>query len=921
MNRLVFHQGKTYTFRINNLLKPDSLYNSGMQPVVYSKVREARDCVGWLRGGSHTRYYKNSVRVPFAKNERYFSTLTWKHVCDEDSDTVYFAHCYPYTYTDLQTYLTHMSQDRVRSAICRQRELCRTLAGNMCDLLTITEYGCSSEEMKLRKGIIVTARVHPGESNASWMMKGFLDFITSDHPDARMLRRCFIFKVVPMLNPDGVIAGNYRTSLAGVDLNRVYNKSNRELYPTINALKLAMKRLQQDRAVLLYVDLHGHSRKQNVFMYGCNNAQRPAFMQRERVFPKMLSLNGPSYFHYKECRFNVKANKESTGRVNTWRELGLLNAFTLEATFCGSTLGELRHSQFNCRDFERMGEILCDTILDYCDPNSAKKAKILLEIRATPTMNTDGGDDDSSAEGSPGSDSSDSNGETELAEIRFKSHALKNVGGLSFAGEAAIVALTSPPPPELSAASRGKTKAKLKSKKDRDSLRAAADKQTVLSSPSSKFKDEAMSDEPSGTQDGKSKKLRGSRSFVSKFNGRGGSGIPSFTEEQAAERRRLKLLRQEAPGGGGSGATLGGCSSVVGSPSLGSPGMADDSGELGFDGGSGGGGGGNGRQGVSRARSNNTIIARYLAAVNTENCGSGGGRVSDGGGRATADPSPRRPERPVQDLQFLPTKSLDLDLPRPTGYRTVRNGNGSATSISNSSPPHHSVFVTAQPDLVQATLELLRQRVHDERRRSIGSPSSPEDWHRIKQRMQTSRQRISVTSPPTSPRQVPSTQFDLDTGLAASSETTAGGVPPTQTASFKPRPRRTSRTSIESDIDVGIEYLEERAKQRKQRQSLVSGIRDFELANLDTLDTVVIDPPPSDRPVPSRPGSGLEARRRGNGVSNRSRPWTATAGGRRTSWTNMSEPIASGSSLRAVHELRKSRSGGSATTTRPVCEQ
>ena len=37
-----------------------------------------------------------------------------------------------------------------------------------------------------KKGIVVTARVHPGETNASWMMKGFLDFITSSDPVAKV---------------------------------------------------------------------------------------------------------------------------------------------------------------------------------------------------------------------------------------------------------------------------------------------------------------------------------------------------------------------------------------------------------------------------------------------------------------------------------------------------------------------------------------------------------------------------------------------------------------------------------------------------------------------------------------------------------------------------------------------------------------
>lgn len=35
------------------------------------------------------------------KNAGYYYTLTWSMAFEHDSDTVYFAHSYPYTYTDL----------------------------------------------------------------------------------------------------------------------------------------------------------------------------------------------------------------------------------------------------------------------------------------------------------------------------------------------------------------------------------------------------------------------------------------------------------------------------------------------------------------------------------------------------------------------------------------------------------------------------------------------------------------------------------------------------------------------------------------------------------------------------------------------------------------------------------------------------
>lgn len=55
--------------------------------------------------------------------------------------------------------------------------------------------------------IFLSARVHPGETNASWVMKGTLEFLMGTSPLAASLREAYIFKIVPMLNPDGVING------------------------------------------------------------------------------------------------------------------------------------------------------------------------------------------------------------------------------------------------------------------------------------------------------------------------------------------------------------------------------------------------------------------------------------------------------------------------------------------------------------------------------------------------------------------------------------------------------------------------------------------------------------------------------------------------------------------------------------------
>lgn len=65
------------------------------------------------------------------------------------------------------------------------------------------------------------------------------------------------------------LQGNYRCSLAGCDLNRRWASPSLSLHPTIHALRCLLQQLHSTRGVALFVDLHGHSRRFNVFTYGC----------------------------------------------------------------------------------------------------------------------------------------------------------------------------------------------------------------------------------------------------------------------------------------------------------------------------------------------------------------------------------------------------------------------------------------------------------------------------------------------------------------------------------------------------------------------------------------------------------------------------------------------------------------------------
>lgn len=170
------------------------------------------------------------------------------------------------------------------------------------------------------------------------------------------------------MNPDGVVCGNYRSSLAGVDLNRQWILPSKSLHPEVYYTKALMHSITKVEAkkILIYCDIHCHSKKKNSFLYGCNTAGENAPFStwtQVRLLPRLLARRS-KYISLPSCKFGIDQCKLGTARVVVWKEFKVMNSFTLENSFYGYDHGpETR--VYTQKNYNEIGGSLAMTLNDY----------------------------------------------------------------------------------------------------------------------------------------------------------------------------------------------------------------------------------------------------------------------------------------------------------------------------------------------------------------------------------------------------------------------------------------------------------------------------------------------------------------------------------------------------------------------------
>lgn len=180
-------------------------------------------------------------------------------VAELECDTIQIAYFAPYSYERHQDLLAAVQTHPLVSV----EHLGETLDKRDLTLVKIADGDSSNDKSK--RNIWITARQHPGETMAEWLVEGLLySLLDSDNTTAKLLLEKANFYIVPNMNPDGSVRGHLRTNAVGTNLNREWLNPSLEKSPEVFHVINKMEATGVD----LFYDVHGDEALPYVFLAG-----------------------------------------------------------------------------------------------------------------------------------------------------------------------------------------------------------------------------------------------------------------------------------------------------------------------------------------------------------------------------------------------------------------------------------------------------------------------------------------------------------------------------------------------------------------------------------------------------------------------------------------------------------------------------
>lgn len=177
--------------------------------------------------------------------------------------------------------------------------------------------------------IFIIGRQHPPEITGSVGLMGFVDTIAKDSDSSKKFRKDFQTIVIPVVNPDGVEHGHWRSTLGGVDSNRDFGPFTQVETRVVRDSLVSIAKLPKAR-VFLFLDFHSTS--EDIFY-----TQR----DEDRTFPVLFTqrwLKGiqnhfPDYAFKRDSGHNENLPTSKTWAYKTFGAAGITYEFGYGTSF------------------------------------------------------------------------------------------------------------------------------------------------------------------------------------------------------------------------------------------------------------------------------------------------------------------------------------------------------------------------------------------------------------------------------------------------------------------------------------------------------------------------------------------------------------------------------------------------------------
>lgn len=214
---------------------------------------EAAFAAGWQHYQAVASYDRDYwFRLPTSYKDGKLTILV-----DMQCETIQIAYFAPYSY---ERHLDLLATVQMHALVTLEH-LGETLDKRDLTLVKISH----SDNVANKRNIWITARQHPGETMAEWLVEGLLySLLDGDNATGKALLEKANFYIMPNMNPDGSVRGHLRTNAVGTNLNRAWLNPSLEKSPEVFYV---INKMQQTGVDLFY-DVHGDEEIPFVFLAG-----------------------------------------------------------------------------------------------------------------------------------------------------------------------------------------------------------------------------------------------------------------------------------------------------------------------------------------------------------------------------------------------------------------------------------------------------------------------------------------------------------------------------------------------------------------------------------------------------------------------------------------------------------------------------